>query len=88
MSGGSAPYPDPDQELVEVDGPGPILVQELHETVRVLFADIALLLEHSVVELLGVDLLVPVVRVEVPESSAKRADGLGASFDQLCPQIV
>ena len=82
------PYPDPDQELIEVDGPGSILVQEFHETVRVLFADIALLLEHSVVELFGVDLLVPVVGVEVSESSAKRADGLGASLEKLILQVL
>ena len=61
-----------------------VLVEEAHELVGLLLADSDADLAQARVELVGVDLVVSVERVEVSEGSAETSDGLSTSgFDLL-----
>ena len=72
-------YADADEELVEVDVAIAVGVEELHERGCFLLRDPHTDLAEPRVELLGVDLVVAVEGVEVPERPAEATDGLGAA---------
>ena len=77
-------YADTNEELIEVDGTITIGVEEAHEGAGFVTGDADLDFTETRVELLSINLVVAVERVEVSESSSETSDGLGtASFD-LC----
>lgn len=88
LAGHGGTYADADQELVEVDMTITVGVEEGHEGVGLVLGDANADLAESRVELLGVDLVVSVERVEVSEGSAETSDGLGTSSLNLSPNLL
>ena len=58
-------------------------IEEAHELVGLGAGDLDLDLAQTGVELLGVDLVVAIERVEVSEGSSETSDGLGAASMDL-----
>ena len=70
---------DADKELVEVDVTIAIGVEEGHECVSFSARDSNLDLAEARVELLGVNLVVSIERIEVSEGSSETSDGLSTT---------
>ena len=93
-------YADGNKELGHVDVSVSVGVQELHQFLNhglapnlnsysgLGFCNVDLDLSQSTEELLGVDLLVSVEGVEVPEDSAQATDGLGSSSLDLGSHLL
>ena len=76
-------YADTNEELIEVDGTITISVKEAHEGAGFVTSDADLDFTETRVELLSINLVVAVERIEVSEGSSETSDGLGtASLDQ------
>ena len=79
---GSITYADADEELVEVDVTITVGVEKGHEAIGLGAGETDLDLAEAAVELLAVNLVVAIERVEVAESTSKATNGLSStSFD-------
>ena len=81
-------YADADKELVEVDSAIAVGVEERHDCSGIVPGDLELDLAEARVELLGIDLVVAIERVEVSEGSAEAADGLSPTGLDLRPDAL
>ena len=76
---------DADEELIKVDMTIAIGVEKAHESAGFGTGDADLDLAEARVELLGVDLVVAVEGIEVPEGSAETSNGLCTTGFDLLP---
>ena len=77
-------YADTNEELIEVDGTITIGVEEAHEGAGFVTGDADLDFTETGVELLSINLVVAVERIEVSEGSSETSDGLGTASLDLC----
>ena len=77
-------YADTNEELIEVDGTITIGVEEAHEGAGFVTGDADLDFTETRVELLSINLVVAVERIEVSEGSSETSDGLGTASLDLC----
>ena len=72
-------YADANEEFIEVDVTIAIGIEKAHESISFVAADTDLDLTETRVELLSVDLVVSIERVEISEGSSETSDGLSTT---------
>ena len=81
-------YADANEEFVEVDETISISIEKAHKLVSLITRDADLDFAEATVELLGVNLVVAVERIEVSEGPAETSDSFGTTCLDLSSYSV